>query len=96
MDTLALFNLLQFIGGIILSIGYIPQIIKIVKLNQCVTSHESMQAVSLLGLSSWKLIFAYMYFVLGTAGAFMLTNTIALTLSGIEFFLINLYWNRNK
>lgn len=42
MDTLALFNLLQFIGGIILSIGYIPQIIKIVKLNQCVTSHESM------------------------------------------------------
>lgn len=42
MGTLQLFNLLQFIGGIILSVGYIPQIIKILKQNQYRTFQEFM------------------------------------------------------
>ncbi|HEF5065790.1 PQ-loop repeat-containing protein [Bacillus paramobilis] len=96
MDTLALFNLLQFIGGIILSIGYIPQIIKIVKTKSVRDFSRIYVGGIFVGIIFMEAYAAYMYFVLGTAGAFMLTNTIALTLSGIEFFLINLYWNRNK
>ncbi|PEL24347.1 PQ-loop repeat-containing protein [Bacillus toyonensis] len=94
MDTLALFNLLQFIGGIILSIGYIPQIIKIVKTKSVRDFSRIYIGGIFVGIIFMEAYAAYMYFVMHTAGAFMITNTIALILSGLEFFLINLYWNR--
>ncbi|HDR8302828.1 TPA: PQ-loop repeat-containing protein [Bacillus cereus] len=96
MDTLALFNLLQFIGGIILSIGYIPQIYKILKTKSVRDFSRIYVGGIFTGIIFMEAYAVYMYFVMHTAGAFFITNTIALILSGVEFFLINLYWNRSK
>ncbi|MEC3420814.1 PQ-loop repeat-containing protein, partial [Bacillus cereus] len=75
MDMLALFNLLQFIGGVILSVGYIPQIIKIIKTR----SVRDFSLIYLTGIFTGILFMEayaiYMYFVMHTAGAFMITNT---------------------
>lgn len=96
METLALFNLLQFIGGVILSIGYLPQIYKIIKTKSVRDFSRIYVGGIFVGIIFMEAYAIYMFFVMGTAGAFFITNTIALTLSGIEFLLINLYWNRNK
>ncbi|MGN4692252.1 PQ-loop domain-containing transporter [Bacillus cereus group sp. BfR-BA-01313] len=94
MDALQLFNLLQFIGGIILSIGYIPQIYKILKTKSVRDFSRIYVGGIFTGIIFMEAYAIYMYFVMHTAGAFFITNTIALLLSGIEFLLINLYWNR--
>ncbi|WP_144466721.1 PQ-loop repeat-containing protein [Bacillus nitratireducens] len=96
MDMLALFNLLQFIGGVILSVGYIPQIIKIVKTR----SVRDFSLIYLTGIFTGILFMEayaiYMYFVMHTAGAFMITNTIAMILSGTELALVLYHWNKQK
>ncbi|MFA2595231.1 PQ-loop repeat-containing protein [Bacillus cereus] len=94
MDALQLFNLLQFIGGIILSIGYIPQIYKILKTKSVRDFSRIYVGGIFTGIIFMEAYAIYMYFVMHTAGAFFITNTIALILSGVEFLLINLYWNR--
>lgn len=94
MDALQLFNLLQFIGGIILSIGYIPQIYKILKTKSVRDFSRIYVGGIFTGIIFMEAYAIYMYFVMHTAGAFFITNTIALLLSGVEFLLINLYWNR--
>ncbi|MEC3596945.1 PQ-loop domain-containing transporter [Bacillus thuringiensis] len=96
MDMLALFNLLQFIGGVILSVGYIPQIIKIIKTR----SVRDFSLIYLTGIFTGILFMEayaiYMYFVMHTAGAFMITNTIAMILSGTELALVLYHWNKQK
>ncbi|MDF9638846.1 MULTISPECIES: PQ-loop domain-containing transporter [Bacillus cereus group] len=96
MDMLQLFNLLQFIGGVILSVGYIPQIIKIVKTR----SVRDFSLIYLTGIFTGILFMEayaiYMYFVMHTAGAFMITNTIAMILSGTELALVLYHWNKQK
>ncbi|WP_176520601.1 PQ-loop repeat-containing protein [Bacillus thuringiensis] len=96
MDALALFNLLQFIGGLILSVGYIPQIIKIIKTK----SVRDFSLIYLTGIFTGILFMeayaVYMYFVMHTAGAFMITNTIAMILSGTELALVLYHWNKQK
>ncbi|MGD2278175.1 PQ-loop domain-containing transporter [Bacillus wiedmannii] len=96
MDMLALFNLLQFIGGVILSVGYIPQIIKIIKTK----SVRDFSLIYLTGIFTGILFMEayaiYMYFIMHTAGAFMITNTIAMILSGTELALVLYHWNKQK
>ncbi|NRQ71968.1 PQ-loop repeat-containing protein [Bacillus cereus] len=96
MDMLSLFNLLQFIGGVILSVGYIPQIIKIIKTR----SVRDFSLIYLTGIFTGILFMeayaVYMWFVMHTAGAFMITNTIAMILSGTELALVLYHWNKQK
>lgn len=96
MTTLAMFNLLQLIGGFILAIGYIPQIIKIIKTKSVRDFSRIYLGGIFSGIVLMEIYAVYMYFVMHTAGAFMITNTISFVLSGLEFFLVMLYWNRQK
>jgi len=88
MAALDFFNLLQLIGGFILAVGYIPQIIKIIRT-------KSVKDFSLLylggiftGIVFMEIYAVYMFFVMHTAGAFFATNTVSFLLSGIEFALV--------
>jgi MtN3 and saliva related transmembrane protein len=96
LDNLALVNLLQFIGGIILAVGYIPQIARIIKTKSVRDFSRIYIGGIFVGIIFMEVYAVYMYFVMGTAGAFFTTNTIALILSGTEFFLINLFWNHKN
>ncbi|MGG4390511.1 PQ-loop domain-containing transporter [Priestia megaterium] len=94
MELTALFNLLQFIGGIILAVGYIPQIAKIVKTKSVRDFSRIYIGGIFTGVAFMEAYAIYMWFFQHTAGAFMITNTIAFLLAGIEFTLINMYWNK--
>lgn len=89
-----LFNILQFIGGIILSFGYIPQIIKIIRTKSVGDFSRVYLGGICLGVAFMEAYAIYMWFVLHTAGAFMITNTIALTLCTTEFLLVLKYRKR--
>jgi len=88
------FNILQLIGGIILSVGYIPQIIKILKTKS--VDDFSLLYLSCLAVGIWfmEAYAMYMWFVQHTAGAFMITNTFATILSTSEFLLVLKHRNR--
>jgi MtN3 and saliva related transmembrane protein len=96
MSMLAFVNLLQLIGGVILSIGYIPQIAKIIK-TKSVGDFSLIYLGSIFGGIVLMEIYAiYMFFVVHTAGAFALTNTLSFILSGTEFFLVLYFLKKYK
>jgi MtN3 and saliva related transmembrane protein len=90
---LALFNTLQLIGGIILSVGYIPQITKILKTKSVKDFSVLYLGAIFIGICFMEAYAIYMYFVLNAAQMFFYTNTIANILAGTEFFLV-LYFRR--
>lgn len=88
------FNVLQLVGGVILSVGYIPQIMKIVK-TKSVKDFSLFYLGSLFtGIVLMEAYAIYMYFVMNTAGAFFITNTLSTILSGTELALVLFfgYW----
>ena len=84
------FDLLQLIGGIILSFGQIPQIIQI----------ERTKSARDINLKTYIMMFTGIFFmetyainlvVHGSGGAFLITNTLSLLASGIMIALILKY-----
>ncbi|MBW4081879.1 PQ-loop domain-containing transporter [Paenibacillus sp. S150] len=85
-----LFSLMQLIGGIVLSVGWIPQIVRIVKT----------QSVSDLSLKAYLLMlpgiglmeaYAVSLAVEGTGLAFLVTNTMSLAVVATVVLLILRY-----
>ena len=91
MDLLAFFNLLQLIGGFILAVGYIPQIVKIVKTKSVKDFSKLYVGGIFTGIVFMEAYAVYMFFWQHTAGAFFATNTVSFILSGIEFVLIMIF-----
>jgi MtN3 and saliva related transmembrane protein len=96
MDLIAFFNTLQLIGGLILAVGYFPQIIKIIKTGSVRDFSRLYVGGIFTGIVFMEAYAIYMYFFQHTAGAFFATNTVSFILSGTEFFLILYFWNRQK
>jgi MtN3 and saliva related transmembrane protein len=93
MDAMQFFNTLQLIGGLILAVGYIPQIIKMFKTKSVRDFSRIYLGGVFTGIVFMEAYAIYMFFVQGTAGAFLATNTISFVLSGTEFALVLIYWN---
>lgn len=85
-----IFNLLQLIGGFILSFGYIPQIIQIVKTKSVNDLNLNTFLMIFIGILFME-VYAINLFVNGAGGMFLVTNTMALVLSGILSVLIIKY-----
>ncbi|MBA2939570.1 hypothetical protein HZF08_14740 [Paenibacillus sp. CGMCC 1.16610] len=81
-----LFSVLQLIGGVILSLGWVPQIIQILKTKS--VSDLSLKAYLLifLGISLME-IYAISLAVNGAGLAFLITNTLSLC---VVLFVITL------
>ncbi|MGR9546592.1 PQ-loop domain-containing transporter [Priestia megaterium] len=92
--VLSFFNALQLIGGLILAVGYLPQIIKIGKTKSVRDFSRIYLGGVFTGIVFMEAYAIYMFFWQNTAGAFLATNTVSFILSGIEFFLVLAYWNR--
>lgn len=93
MDLTQFFSMLQLLGGIILSIGYIPQIIKMIRTRSVDDFSKLYLGAVFSGIVLMELYAIYMYIVLGVAEmqAFFITNTASTILSGTEFALLLMY-----
>lgn len=86
MELSVFFNLLQLLGGIILSIGYIPQIRKTVR-TKSVEDLSPMYYFNVffgVGCMEAYAIYSALH---GVAYMFLVTNTIAWILGGTMLFL---------
>lgn len=84
-------NILQFTGGIILAVGYIPQIIKIIKTKSVDDLSGVYLSMMVLGIA---LMEVYGVYYIKSASMFFVTNTISLTVSSIMCILYLRYRKR--
>ena len=85
-------NIMQLAGGIILSVGYIPQIARIIKTKSVDDFSFQYLFYMVLGIGLME-VYAVYNAVRGQAVMFLVTNTISLLTSGI-MFLLYLYYRR--
>ena len=88
-----IFNLLQLIGGIILSVGYIPQIVKLIKTKSSKDFDIKTFVLCFIGILLME-IYAVNLVVDGSGGMFLVTNTMSLLIQLIMVTLIKRYSNR--
>ena len=89
------FNALQFIGGIILTFGYIPQIIKVCKTRSTKDFHLGYFYAIWTGIAFME-AFAIYNGLRGIAVMFLITNTIALSCESVLLGLILWFRADNK
>lgn len=90
LDWNYIFNALQFIGGIILTFGYVPQIIKVVKTKSTNDFHLGYFVSIWTGIMFME-AFAIYNGLQGIAVMFLVTNSIALACETILLGLILYY-----
>lgn len=88
-----LFSIMQLIGGIILSLGWIPQIIQIVKSKSVADLSLKSYLLILLGISLME-AYAISLAVTGVGLAFLITNTMSLCVVILVNILIVRYRTR--
>lgn len=89
------FNGLQFVGGLILTFGYVPQIIKIFKTKSVKDFSLNYALMLSLGIFLMEL-YAIYNAVKGVATMFLITNTIAWLCELIMLTLILVYRKRTN
>ena len=89
----AFFNVLQLIGGIILSIGYIPQIIKLIRTKSSDEFEIKTFLSVLLGVSLME-AYAINLVISGAGVMFLVTNTMSLIIAIVMVVLIKRYQHK--
>ncbi len=90
-----IFDIIQLIGGVILTIGYIPQIKQILKTKSVTDLNFQTFLLIFLGILCME-IYAINLVVNNSGHMFLVTNTMALILSGFVCFLILKYREGDK
>ena len=84
---MTIFDFLQLLGGIILAIGYFPQIKQILETESCKDINLKTYILLCLGISLME-VYAVNQWIHGTALMFCVTNTLSLILVGYIIALI--------
>lgn len=88
-----IFDLLQLIGGLMLSVGYIPQVKQVVTTKSVEDLNLRTALLLFLGISLME-IYAINLVLMKTAYMLFVTNTISVFLSGLMLVLIIKYKKR--
>lgn len=86
-----LVNLGQFVGGILLTMGYVPQIIKTFKTRSVEDFSLPYYILVATGITLMEIYAAYNVFVHGNGHMFLVTNTLALMCSGSMALMTIMY-----
>lgn len=89
-----IFNILQIAGGFILSFGYIPQIVQIIKTKSAADLNLKTFVMTFTGVLFME-IYAVNLVIHKAGGAFLVTNTISLITAGIMLALVLKYGERH-
>lgn len=84
------FGLFQLVGGVILSIGYIPQIVQIVRTKTSKGLNFKSFGMVFIGILLYE-IYAIALTVEGSGQMYLITNTVSLLLVGTVCILIKIF-----
>ncbi|SES88816.1 PQ-loop domain-containing transporter [Paenibacillus sp. NFR01] len=90
-----LFSILQLIGGIILSVGWVPQIVQIIKTKSVKDLNLKSYLSMLLGIGLME-IYAVHLVMTGNGMAFLITNSLSLLVVSLVVGLILGYGKARK
>lgn len=90
-----MFDALQLLGGIILSIGYIPQIIKLIKTKSAKDFNLKTFMSVLIGIALME-VYAIDLFIGGNGFMYLVTNTMSLAIQIVLVALICKYQDKPK
>lgn len=85
------FDLLQLIGGLILAVGYIPQIQQIIRTKSVGDLNLKTFLLLFVGITLMEIYAVHLVVVKHAGQMFLVTNTLALALTGIVTALIVKY-----
>ena len=85
-----MFDALQFIGGFILAVGYIPQIVQIIRTKSCKDLNLKTYATVFVGVALME-VYAANLAAHGTGVMVLVTNSMALTVNAALCGLILKY-----
>lgn len=88
-----IFNVLQLLGGVVLAVGYVPQLYKLIKTKSARDFSILFPALMVAGIA---LMEAYAAYNIRIATAFFITNTLALVLSSLVLVLCLIFKARDK
>lgn len=88
--NLNIFDLLQFLGGLVLSFGYIPQLIQIIKTKSVKDLNFKTFLSVFIGILLME-IYAINLVVCGSGVMFLVTNSMALVLAVFMVILILIF-----
>ncbi|NQX45046.1 hypothetical protein HQN87_06860 [Paenibacillus tritici] len=89
------FTVMQLIGGIILSVGWIPQIVQIIKTKSVADLSLKSYLLMLLGILLME-AYAVQLAAQGVGLAFLITNSLSLAVVSMVVLLILRYRTRSK
>lgn len=89
------FDTLQLFGGILLTLGYVPQIRKILRTRNVESFDLTGFSIIAFGIGCMEAYACYQWFFKKAAGAFMITNTISFLIALALVGLI-LYYRKHK
>jgi MtN3 and saliva related transmembrane protein len=90
-NIMTVFNALQLIGGIILAVGYFPQIRKIIRTKSANDFHLPTYLMLTLGIGLMEVYSVALIITSGAGHAFLVTNTLSLALVATMAVLIRKY-----
>lgn len=91
-----LFGLFQLIGGIIMSVGYIPQVTQILRTKSSKGLNLKSFGMIFIGILLYE-IYAVSLVVLESSGTmYLITNTVSTVLSGLMCLLIKIYKSKEN
>lgn len=85
-----LFSLMQLVGGVILSLGWIPQIVQIIRTKSVADLSLKAYLLMLLGIALME-AYAVNLTLTGVGLAFLITNTLSLAVVSTVILLILRY-----
>ena len=91
-----IFGLFQLIGGIIMSVGYIPQIRQILKAKSSKGLNMKTFVMIFTGILLYEIYAVSLVITSDSGYMYLVTNTISMILSGTMCLLIKIFRQRNN
>ena len=89
-----IFGIFQLIGGVIMSVGYIPQIVQMLRTKSSEGLNFKSFGMIFAGIALYEIYAVSLVVIDGSGHMYLITNSISTFLSGLMCLLIKVYKKR--
>ena len=91
-----IFGIFQLIGGVIMSVGYIPQIVQMLRTKSSEGLNFKSFGMIFAGIALYEIYAVSLVVIDGSGHMYLITNSVSTLLSGLMCLLIKVYEKRNE
>lgn len=89
-----IFGIFQLIGGVIMSVGYIPQIVQMLRTKSSEGLNFKSFGMIFAGIALYEIYAVSLVVIDGSGHMYLITNSVSTLLSGLMCLLIKVYEKR--